>query len=68
MRSEYSYVLTETAESDLNRITEYLVRELRNPEAAPSLFHRCIMELNGKLSSNSWILFLNSCSPSFRMA
>ena len=29
MRSEYSYVLTETAESDLDRITEYLVRELK---------------------------------------
>ena len=37
MNSEYSYILTETAKKDLDQITEYLVRELQNPEAASSL-------------------------------
>ena len=40
MGSEYSYVFTEKAESDLTEVVRYIKEDLSNPAAASSLFRK----------------------------
>ena len=60
---QYSYVLTETAESDLDEILDYIANELMNPDAASffaDAFDEVMEEIcrapkTGRLVSNPYL-------------